>query len=49
MFDVAGIPSIVCGPGEIAQAHRADEWVSLEQLAACEAMIDRLLVQMTEG
>lgn len=47
MFDLAGIPSIVCGPGEIAQAHRADEWVSLEQLAACESMLDRLLAQMT--
>lgn len=49
MFDLAGIPSIVCGPGEIAQAHRADEWVSLEQLAACESMLDRLLAQMTRG
>lgn len=49
MFDLAGIPSVVCGPGSIDQAHRADEWVALEQLAACEAMLDRLLAQMTGG
>lgn len=49
MFDLAGVPSIVCGPGEIAQAHRSDEYVSLEQLAACESLLDRLLGQMTAG
>jgi acetylornithine deacetylase len=28
----AGIPTVVFGPGDIAQAHTADEWVSLEQV-----------------
>ncbi len=38
LFQRAGIASVVCGPGFIDQAHQADEFVSLEQLAACEAM-----------
>jgi acetylornithine deacetylase/succinyl-diaminopimelate desuccinylase family protein len=34
----AGIPAVVCGPGEVAQAHTVDEWVSVEQLVdACAA------------
>jgi acetylornithine deacetylase len=41
-FQAAGIPTVVCGPGSITQAHQADEYVSLEQLAACEAFLRRL-------
>jgi acetylornithine deacetylase len=36
LFQRAGIPTVVCGPGHIDQAHQADEYVSLDQLAACE-------------
>ena len=32
---VAGLPSVVLGPGDIAQAHAADEFVEVAQLAAC--------------
>jgi acetylornithine deacetylase len=42
LFQRAGIPTVVCGPGSIAQAHQADEYVSLAQLAACEAYIAAL-------
>jgi acetylornithine deacetylase len=42
LFQAAGIPAVICGPGSIAQAHRADEFVTLEQLAACEAFLKRL-------
>jgi acetylornithine deacetylase len=35
-FENAGIPSVVCGPGSIDQAHRVDEWISIEQLAAAD-------------
>jgi acetylornithine deacetylase len=42
LFQGAGIPTAVCGPGFIAQAHQADEYVSLEQLAAAEAFLGRL-------
>ncbi|ABE37169.1 acetylornithine deacetylase [Paraburkholderia xenovorans LB400] len=46
LFSQAGIPSIVCGPGDIRQAHRADEYVSLEQLSACEAFLRKLIRSM---
>ena len=36
LFKRAGIPTVVCGPGSIVQAHQPDEYVSLEQLARCE-------------
>ncbi len=41
LFDGAAIPSIVCGPGHIAQAHQPNEWVTIEQLARCEAFMRR--------
>ncbi|MDH3914011.1 MAG: acetylornithine deacetylase [Rhodospirillales bacterium] len=43
LFHESGIPSVVCGPGSIEQAHKPDEYVSLEQLALCERFMDRLL------
>jgi acetylornithine deacetylase len=39
LFKQAGIPTVVCGPGSIQQAHQPDEFVSLEQLARCEAFV----------
>jgi acetylornithine deacetylase len=39
IFKQAGIPTVVCGPGSIAQAHQPDEYVSLEQLARCDAFM----------
>ena len=39
LFKNAGIPTVVCGPGSIQQAHQPDEYVSLEQLARCEAFM----------
>jgi acetylornithine deacetylase len=39
MFQRAGISTVVCGPGSIGQAHQADEFVSLEQLARCESFL----------
>ena len=39
LFKNAGIPTVVCGPGSITQAHQPDEFVSLEQLARCEAFM----------
>lgn len=43
LFQQAGIASVVCGPGHISQAHQADEYVALEQLAACEGFLKGLL------
>ena len=39
LFQRAGVPTVVCGPGHIAQAHQADEYVSLAQLAAGERFL----------
>jgi acetylornithine deacetylase len=47
VFKRAGIPTVVCGPGSIAQAHQPDEYVSLEQLGRCEAFM-RGLTQVRE-
>lgn len=38
-----GIPAVVCGPGNIAVAHKPDEYVSEEQMRLCDAMLERLL------
>lgn len=43
VFTAGGIPCVVCGPGDIADAHRADESVALAQLAECEAFLARLV------
>ncbi|RYD16506.1 MAG: acetylornithine deacetylase [Lysobacteraceae bacterium] len=42
LFSAAGLAAIVFGPGDIAQAHAADEWVALDQLAAAAATYQRL-------
>jgi acetylornithine deacetylase len=39
LFQRAGTPTVVCGPGHIAQAHQADEYVSLAQLAEAERFL----------
>lgn len=43
LFQEAGVPTIVCGPGSIEQAHKPNEWIALDQVAACEAFMRRLL------
>ena len=43
LFQSAGIPTVVCGPGSINQAHQPDEFVSLEQLARCQAFMHGLV------
>ena len=47
LFSEAGIPTVVCGPGDIAQAHAPDEFIELEQIAACESFIDALIVDLS--
>ena len=42
-FQGAGVPAMVCGPGSIAQAHKPDEFVTLEQLALCDRFIEGLI------
>lgn len=42
LFQDSGAPSVVCGPGDIAEAHTANEWIADSQLAQCMAFLDRL-------
>ena len=44
-----GTPAVVCGPGSMAQGHKPDEFVSVEQLRRCDEMLDRLLSRLTDG
>ncbi|QCP49120.1 acetylornithine deacetylase [Trinickia violacea] len=42
LFGQAGIPTVVCGPGSMDQGHKPDEFIAIEQLAGCDAMLARL-------
>ena len=43
LFQKMGVPTVICGPGDIAEAHRPNEFVALDQLAQCETFMDRIL------
>jgi len=45
-FQEAGFATVICGPGSIDQAHQPDEYISLEQVAAGEAFIRRLIQRL---
>ena len=47
LFQQLGMSVVVCGPGSIAQAHKPDEFVSLDQLQVCLAMLERLAGRLT--
>ena len=42
IFQSLGMSAVVCGPGSIEQAHKADEYLSLDQLGECLGMLERL-------
>jgi len=41
-FQEAGIPTVICGPGSILQAHKPNEYVTVEQMTRCDAFLRRL-------
>ena len=45
LYDQAGIPSVVIGPGSIEQAHKADEFIEMEQLEACGDFVSALIAE----
>ena len=47
LFEQAGCPAVICGPGDIAQAHAADEYVSLAQLDSCMAFLAGLAKELS--
>ena len=42
LFQQLGLSAVVCGPGSIEQAHKADEYIEISQLTACLDMLQRL-------
>ena len=42
LFQEIGIPTVVCGPGSIEQAHKPDEYVEIDQLDQCLDMLEKL-------
>ena len=46
-FALAGFQSVICGPGDIAQAHRANEFVAIEQIEKCLEMFERLAIELS--
>lgn len=50
LFDARlGIPTVICGPGSMAQGHKPDEYVTVEQMDRCEAMMQALLARLEAG
>ncbi len=47
LFQQAGIPSIICGPGSIEQAHKPNEYITLDQIALCESFMERLTEELS--
>jgi acetylornithine deacetylase len=49
VFEGLGVPTIVCGPGSmVGQGHKPDEFIALDQLAACDRMMDRVLDEISK-
>jgi acetylornithine deacetylase len=45
LYQAAGVPTIICGPGDIAQAHTSDEFILKSEFAACETFLEKLITQ----
>ncbi|MFD1809794.1 M20/M25/M40 family metallo-hydrolase [Gemmobacter lanyuensis] len=46
---MAGIPTVICGPGSMAQGHKPDEFVTVEQMERGAAMLDALIARCEAG
>jgi acetylornithine deacetylase len=42
IFQDAGLPAVICGPGHIAQAHKPNEWIEHAQIIACSTFLEKL-------
>ncbi|WP_091909892.1 acetylornithine deacetylase [Chitinasiproducens palmae] len=49
LYDAMGIPTVVCGPGSMDQGHKPDEFVTVEQLSRCDAMMARLATRLSNA
>ncbi len=43
------IPTVICGPGSMAEGHRPDEFITIDQMNRCDAMLDRLIQRLEDG
>jgi acetylornithine deacetylase len=48
-FQRAAIPAVICGPGSIEQAHKPNEFVTVDQVVQCEAFMGRLMERICKG
>ncbi len=46
LFEASGIPTVICGPGDIDQAHKPDEFIAIEQIATCEQFVRRIVERL---
>ena len=44
-----GIPTVICGPGSMDQGHKPDEFIEIDQMNQCDAMLDRLVERLRTG
>ena len=50
LFDARlGVPTVICGPGSMAQGHKPDEFVSVEQVERCRGMLGALVARLEAG
>lgn len=47
IYAKAGIPTVVCGPGDIGRAHKADEWIGIDELQEADKMMERLAANLS--
>ena len=43
-----GVPTVICGPGSMAQGHKPDEFITRDQMAQCDVMLDRLIERLSD-
>jgi acetylornithine deacetylase len=48
LFQRAGMPAIICGPGSIEQAHQPDEWIEASQIEEGAVFMQRLIARLSE-
>jgi acetylornithine deacetylase len=46
---VLSIPSVICGPGSMAQGHKPDEFISIDQMDQCEIMLEKLVTRLCQS
>jgi acetylornithine deacetylase len=47
IFQNAGVPTVICGPGNIREAHKPDEYVELSQIEACTSFMHKLIAHLS--